>query len=371
MNSPQWVKSTRDRVGQVVKLAGEVRGRAERTIFWRVWERMLENEFIDRGVALAAKAFVSLFPAVIVVAAFAPPAVRAAIAGTLVRRSGLSGPGLVTFRSAFATSSSVRRATGVLGLVFMFYYVNSFTSALRRAYIRAWRRPPSNLVYGYALGAAWLVGILVYFSLIGGLRAALGGGPGLVAFAILALAASIGLWWVTPWVMLGRQVRLRVLLPTGVLTGISLTVYSATSPLWMPSSVSQNQHQFGFFGIALAMVTWLSGAAFIVVACACAAPVLAEDPGALGRLVRGPNPALLLPGAVPSLGAPRRAPTLSNAIGLGSDAGTQAGPAPEAEPAPGAEPARKAGPAPRGGPAPEAVPAKAGPASEAGPKPDS
>jgi hypothetical protein len=37
------------------------RGRAwaERTISWRVWERMLENEFIDRGIALAAKAFVS------------------------------------------------------------------------------------------------------------------------------------------------------------------------------------------------------------------------------------------------------------------------------------------------------------------------
>ena len=348
MNSPRWVQTTRERAGQVVKVVGEVRDRAERTIFWRVWERMLENEFVDRGVALAAKAFVSLFPAVIVAAAFAPPSVRAAIAGTIARRTGMSGPGLATFRSAYATSSSVRRATGVLGLVFMFYYVNSFTSALQRAYIRAWRRPPSSLVYGYALGAVWLVGILVYFSLIGGLRAALGGGPGLAVFAILALAASIGLWWITPWVMLGRQVRLRVLLPTGVLTGLGLTVYSATSPLWMPSSVSQNQHQFGFFGIALAMVTWLSGAAFIVVACACATPVLAEDRGVLGRLARGSNPALLRPGAIPSLGAPLRAPTLSNAIGLGpgTETETETGPALEAEPAPGAEPARSAKPAP-------------------------
>jgi membrane protein len=358
------VTSTRNRAGQVVKVAGEVRGRAERTIFWHIWERMLENEFVDRGVALAAKAFVSLFPAVIVAAAFAPPSVRAAIAATVARRAGLSGPGLATFRSAYATSSSVRRATGVAGLVFMFYYVNSFTSALQRAYIRAWRRPPSSLVYGYALGAVWLVGILVYFSLIGGLRAALGGGPGLAVFAILALAASIGFWWITPWVMLGRQVRLRVLLPAGVLTGFGLMVYSATSPLWMPSSVTQNQHQFGFFGIALAMVTWLSGAAFIVVACACAAPVLAEDRGVLGRLARGSNPALLRPGAVPSLGAPLRAPTLSNAIGLGPGAGTEAGPTPEAEPA------RSARPAPETGPAPEAVPAaKGAPASEAGPEP--
>jgi uncharacterized BrkB/YihY/UPF0761 family membrane protein len=331
---------------------------------------MLENEFIDRGIALAAKAFVSFFPAIIVVAAFAPPAVRAAIAGTVAHRSGLSGPGLDTFRSAFATASNVRRATGVLGLVFTVYYINSFTSALQRAYLRAWRRPPSSLVYGYALGATWLVGILAYFVLIGGMRAAFGGGPGLVLFAVLALAAAIGLWWVTPWVMLGRQVRLRVLLPTGVLTGLGMTVYGATSSLWMPTAVSQNQQQFGFFGVALAMVTWLSGAAFIVVASACAAPVLAEDRGVLGRLVRGSDPAVLVPGAAPSLGAPLRAPTLSNAIGIGPEAGTEPGPAPVAGPSPGAQAAPAAGPSPEVQAAPADVPAAgAAPAAEAEPPP--
>jgi uncharacterized BrkB/YihY/UPF0761 family membrane protein len=334
MNSPRWVNSGRERASQVIKRAGEARARAERTIFWRVWERMLENEFIDRGVALAAKAFVSFFPVVIVVAAFAPPAVRAAISHALGHRSGISGQSLAIFHSAFATSDSVRRATGVLGLIFTIYYINSFTSALQRAYTRAWRRPSSGLVYGYALGAVWLVGILAYFSLIGAMRAAFGGGPGFVLFGFLALAAAIGLWWIMPWVMLRRQVRLRVLLPTGVLTGLGLTAYGATSPLWMPTAITQNQHQFGFFGVALTMVTWLSGAAFIIVGSACAAPVLAEDRGALGRLIRGANPALLIPGAVPSLGAPQRAPTLSTAIGLRPDTPTQAGPTPETEPKP-------------------------------------
>jgi membrane protein len=338
MKSPRWMTGARERVGQVMRLVAQVRAWAERTIFWRIWERMLENEFIDRGIALAAKAFVSLFPAVIVVAAFAPPAVRVAIAGTLAHRSGLSGSGLATFRAAFATASNIRRATGVLGLVFTVYYINSFTSALQRAYIRAWRRPPSSLVYGYALGATWLVGILAYFTLIGAMRAAFGRGPGLVLFAVLALAAAIGLWWVTPWVMLGRQVRLRVLLPTGVVTGLGMTVYGVTSSLWMPTTLSQNQEQFGFFGVALAMVTWLSGAAFIIVASACAAPGLAEDNGVLGRLVRGSSPAVLVPGAVPSLGAPLRAPTLSNAIGIGPEGGTEPTPAPAAGPSPGTGP---------------------------------
>src|ERR1700710_923694 len=47
----------------------------ETTFLWRIWERLLENEFVDRSVALGAKAFVSFFPLIIVVGAFVPPRV--------------------------------------------------------------------------------------------------------------------------------------------------------------------------------------------------------------------------------------------------------------------------------------------------------
>src|SRR3954471_23515907 len=82
---------------------------AERTIFWRIWERLLENEFVDRSVALAAKAFVSLFPSLVVVAAFAPDSVRDSILNTLTHRLGLSGEGLTTVKGAFASSDDIRR----------------------------------------------------------------------------------------------------------------------------------------------------------------------------------------------------------------------------------------------------------------------
>ena len=36
--------------------------RLERTVAGRLWSRLLELEFVDRSVALAAKAFVSFFP---------------------------------------------------------------------------------------------------------------------------------------------------------------------------------------------------------------------------------------------------------------------------------------------------------------------
>ncbi len=64
----------RQRVAGVVDRVMVVRERAERTLLWRVWDRMLEIEFVDRSVAVAGKAFVSFFPLVIVVASFAPGA---------------------------------------------------------------------------------------------------------------------------------------------------------------------------------------------------------------------------------------------------------------------------------------------------------
>ena len=251
----------------------------------------------------------SLFPALIVVAAFAPEHVRNSIIQTITHRAGLSGAGLATVKGAFKSSDDVRKATGFLGLAFTFFYVNSFTSALRRVYTQAWRRPPGGKASGYAVGAAWLVGVAAYFALIGAMRAILAAGPETALFALLALCASIGLWWLTPWLMLQRQVRWRPLIPGAVLTGVGMSVYAASAPVWMPRTVTENQNQFGFFGVALALVTWLTGAGTIIVVSACVAPVLAEDDGWIGRLVRGSDTASTLKeGARPSLPAPLRGP---------------------------------------------------------------
>ena len=112
MRFPAWVSATETHVR---KRTDAVQTWVERTIWWRVWERVLENEFVDRSVALAAKAFVSLFPAIIVVAAFAPASVRDSIYRTITHRAGLSGAGLATVRGAFASADDIRRRDRHLG----------------------------------------------------------------------------------------------------------------------------------------------------------------------------------------------------------------------------------------------------------------
>lgn len=291
-----------------------VRSRLEGLLLWRVWERMLEIEFVDRSVALAGKAFVSFFPLVIVVAAFVPASVRSSILTTVTARLGMRGDALRTAREAFTSADDVRKATGLLGLVLTVFFANSFTTALQRVYLRAWRRPSQAGASAYWRGAVWLLVILASLAVLGGLRGALDGGFGIGLFAVVSLAVTSGLWWFTAWFLLLGDIRARVLLPTGVITAVALAAFATSATVWMPEVVTRNEDQFGFFGVALALVTWFSGAATCILIGACAGPVLAEDTGAVGALVRHGEAATLTAGAPPPLPPPARELTLRDAF---------------------------------------------------------
>jgi len=291
-----------------------VRARAERTLLWRVWDRMLEIEFVDRGVALAGKAFVSFFPLVIVVASFAPPGIRTAIFSTLTHRLGLAGPPMADVRAAFASADDVRKATGFLGLVLTIFFASSFTTALQRVYLRVWRRPAGGKVGEYARGPVWFLVVLGAMALLGGLRALIGDGPQVALFLVVSLVVVAAVWWFTAWFMLMGQVRWRVLVPTGVITSILLGAFGLSAAIWMPNLVERNENQYGFFGVALSLVTWFTGAATCVIIGACAGAVFAEDTGWVGTFVRGRHGSLLVDDAAPSLPGPESTRGLRDAF---------------------------------------------------------
>src|SRR5262245_60238415 len=224
----------------------KVRGRdqvipawAGQRLLWKVWDRKLQTEFVDRSIALAGKAFISFFPLIIVVAAFVPSHLRMSIFTTLTHRLGITGASLVTVKQAFASAEDIRRATGLLGLVLAVFYASSFTTALRRAYLRAWRRPPGGKAAGnYVRGVTWVAAFLIYMALLGGARNVLGDGVAIAAFVVVALALSTAIWWFTAWLMLKGQVRFRVLLPSGLITAIAISAYALSATLWMPNNVT-------------------------------------------------------------------------------------------------------------------------------------
>jgi membrane protein len=306
--------------GEVRERSARFRTWLERLLIWRVWERLLEIEFLDRSIALAGKAFVSFFPLVIVVAAFVPARTRASIISALAARLGLQGDAFSLVQSSFASSDDIRRATGVVGLALTILFAISFTKALQRVYLRAWRRPPHSGVDSYWRGVTWLFVMLVSLALLGLLRGAAGDGAGIAVWAVAGLAVYVGLWWFTSWWLLLGDVRLRVLAPTGVITGIAMAGYGLSASIWMPEVVTSNEAQFGFFGVALALVTWFSGAAICILVGACAGPVLAEDTGRLGRFIRGGEPGTLNAGAPPGLPPPTRDLSFRDALRTGDDA---------------------------------------------------
>jgi len=309
----------RSGISEVRERIARLRTWLERLLIWRVWERMLEIEFVDRSVALAGKAFVSFFPLVIVVAAFVPEGTRASIVSAVAARLGLRGDAFSLVQSSIASSDDIRRATGLFGLVLTIFFATSFTTALQRVYLRAWRRPPNSGVNTYWRGATWLLVVLVSLALLGGLRDAAGEGAGIVVWAVMALAVNVGLWWFTAWWLLLGNVRVRVLAPTGVITGIAMAGYALSASVWMPQVVASNEAQFGFFGVALALVTWFSGAAICILVGACAGPVFAEDTGRLGGFIRGGEPRALNAGAPPELPPPTRDLSLRDAFRTGED----------------------------------------------------
>jgi membrane protein len=226
----------------------------------------------------------------------------------------MTGDALTIARDAFASADDIRAATGLLGLVLTILFAGSFTTALQRVYLRAWRRPPRSGVAESWRGPACLLAALVCIAALGALRGVLDSGVGTVVFGLVAFAATTGLWWFNSWLLLRGEVRARVLLPSGALTSVALTGYAVSSTIWMSATVTDNESQFGSFGVALALVTWFSGAAICVLVGACAGPVFAEDTGRVGSLIRAGDPHTLTPGAEPPLPPPARGLTLRDAF---------------------------------------------------------
>lgn len=287
---------------RVSRLRGAVQPYVERlegTVVGRLSSRLLEDEFVDRSVALASKAFVSLFPLMIVCAAMAPPQARVTIVETIAERFGISGEARTVVRQAFATPDQIKSATGLLGAVLTLAFAMSFATALQRVYLKAWRRPAGADVRDKGRGAIWMGGALALAFILTAVQRILAGVTGTVASWLLGLVVSTLLWWWTARLMLRGEVRWRALLPTALVTGIGAWLYTLAAAVWMPVAISQHYAEFGAFGIALAFVTWFTGFAFLVVGAAVLSPVLVEGDDALGRWLRGGRSSALEDGAVP------------------------------------------------------------------------
>src|SRR4051812_18916827 len=148
---------------------------------------------------------------------------------------------------------------------------------------------------GHALDPShllWLAVAAAYATIASALNTAAGGHPRDAGRLVVGFGLSFFLWLWTPSLLLGRRVERRSLRITSALTATAMTAFGVASVFYMPQSIASASQSFGSIGIAIAIVSWLIGVGFILVASAGLGAVLAERspwirPRALGRRHRG------------------------------------------------------------------------------------
>ena len=241
--------------------------------FARSWTaRWVEVQGVDRAMALAAQAFSALIPLLIVYSAVVSRGEGQSFADNLIDRFELDGAAAATVRQAFTSPQTVEDSVSLLGLLLLLISALSFTRGLQRLYERAYGLPTLGMRNSHR-GLEWLALIIVYSS-VRPFVAALFGSTVLQIAASLVLGAV--LWTATPYLLLGRRVPWRRLLPGALLTAFGMSALATSSVIWFPRTVATSADQFGTFGVAFAMLSWFVAAGFVLVATATGGAVTSE-----------------------------------------------------------------------------------------------
>lgn len=254
---------------------------------WRTFGALLERlasvGFIQTGVVLAAQTFLALLPLLIVVSAFAPSAVSDSVSHTLRSRLGLSGSTDQIVDSVLNSRDSLRGSISVFGVLVALASATSFTRALQRTYELSWGLPRGGL-RGSVRGLVWLAGLAIYLTVLGVTLHLIHGGPPITLVrGVLTWLGAVMLWWWTPFVLLLGRVRPLALLPSGVLSGVTMIALGWVSSIYVPRSIRTNEQHFGTLGSVFAIESWLVIVACALVASAVVGAVLVQTGGPFSR----------------------------------------------------------------------------------------
>ena len=249
-----------------------------------ILEGLVRIELIDRSMAIAAQAMLALVPVLVVLAAFLPHDLTELASERVQSVMGIDGSSSEVVQDT-VNASQVKAQTGLIGLLITIFSATSFARAIQRMYERVWDRTHVGGVAGLRRSFLWLIGWLLTLQIVAalGILAKTLRDDTVFRLVLQGAASCLIWWWTTRLLLFGRIGWLR-LLPSALLTGSCLVLYSWGSNLVMPAYVAASSSQFGGLGLILAITTWLVGAAGILVVAAVVGRVLVEDED-IARLV--------------------------------------------------------------------------------------
>jgi membrane protein len=238
-------------------------GRAEQRHSWVSFSVAVQRRFgAERGANLAAaismRAFVSLFPVLVLAIAFVGflGGDPRQIADDIVRELGLSGRAADTITDAVKTAQHTKVAGSVIGIIGLLWAGTGLAASLTATWNQVWRIPGGG-VRGRTLGFAWLLGGLVLFALAVFGLSLVGGSGALPEIGIVAgvLVNTLGFLW-TAWVLPTRRLSFREMLPAAIVGGVCLEVLKIVGTFVIPRIVSRSSELYGTIGAVFALLVW-------------------------------------------------------------------------------------------------------------------
>jgi membrane protein len=244
--------------------------------------RFLELEGFDRSMALAGQAFATLLPLMIVFGTVAQGDSQE-VAEDLIERLDVSGSAADTLRAT--VSQPPESGLSIVGVVLLVISALSFTRAMQRLYVRAWRLEPLGL-RGNLWGLLWLAVFIAFWSLQ---PAVVEFFDGVVAL-VVSLAISTLLWLCTPWLLVARRISWRRLLPQAFLTAVGMAGLGVGAAIYLPRAVASASAEFGILGVAFTLLSLLFAVAFVLVVTAAFGATLADPRPSLAPPRRDTDP---------------------------------------------------------------------------------
>jgi membrane protein len=263
----------------VVWLMGSWLGRC----LFRIAARFISLEMFDRSMTVAAQVFTSVFPILIMGAAWLGSQYTDDIADAVE----LPPETRTVMEEALGSSSG--SAFGIAGTAIVLISATSLSRALTRTFAAIWDlpRPKAGLVHVWRwLGAVLLLAVFVVLVRWVAQLTRSWSGAGTLSW-IVPLTLDTFLAVLLPRILLSRQIPVRLLVPGGLIFGLVMLLLRPAISAFLPHALEVSADRYGTIGVAFTYIAWLYVLAFCFLVAALVGQVIATDPGRLGQWLRG------------------------------------------------------------------------------------
>ena len=218
---------------------------------------------IDRGMTLAATAFTSVLP-MLIVAGAVRSRLDPATGPIFVEHLGFDDATADILEKSLPGGVQELRATGVIGVVILIIAATSLARALERALHTIWHVPGVSITLAWRW-LAMVFALILGLALIVATRIIVRGEGPIPVIEFIAEVVLWGLlWWIASWIVIDRRISLRELLPGSVLAGLGFAVAGLVGRIVLPPLFADSAKRYGVLGIGFTYIGWLLVLAIIL-----------------------------------------------------------------------------------------------------------